>query len=903
MLIITPEFKSNLTGKTYLPNSYEPLDCSTENVIYGIECTLCGLIYVGETEQTLRSRMNTHRYDSKNTQYRALYNHFNQPGHDQCLNMKVRFIEKIYHHTNSPKLSKPYRTDRELFWIKELGTAMPYGCNDNIKGIGNLSSPGNSDINVMKLFNTYPRQKRSHGKRPQKPRSKDPPDPNNSLSLKDRYTNLLSSLQQPLGVHYIRTNLFSLPVTLLKDLRDFALDEGGADPFSTKYRLSSIISDVAQFRLFKPVKSEPLHNDDRKFIHIPFSNKGIDAINISNILHRQKVLSKVPPYFKNQSVPIVSYSYTKTIGSRIFNHKKTLQNLNIEEYLKCPLTCDCTSSPFNYSPSGHVITGDLNIIENESLRNVISHGPKFREPQRLNWNLNFKTIMDAIEDYARSWIKREKEQEPEVESLSDWVRTIRSLVQGRIANLRKHTYKRPKSVFNDHEALDCLSSLQDKYVIVPADKASNNIVFVCKAHYLNCLIKELGIDKDTPGNTTYKRTTFDKDEILNNHKSFMSSLNINTKCEDLPYLYWIPKLHKNPYKERYIAGSSSCSTKEMSIHLTKILSAVKDGQQACCDTIYSRSGINHMWILKNSKDLLENLKSRSFSEISSIKTFDFSTLYTTLPHDKLKSRLKELIHKAFNNSRNFVVLGYNSTYFSKTSQKNKTCYTKKQVCDMLDFLIDNIFVTFGGAIFQQQVGIPMGTNCAPLLADLFLYSYETEFLQNLVRNKNIKDAKSFNFTYRYIDDVLSINNPSFAKWLPSIYPPELEIKETTETTCAASFLDLHLEFDSSGKLSTKIYDKRDDFDFKIINFPYLCSNIPTSPAYGVYISQLIRYARACTNYSDFLERHKNLRTRLLSQEYEEMRLQRSLTKFFFKYQNLVEKYSVSSKTIIEDCFL
>ena len=147
-------------------------------------------------------------------------------------------------------------------------------------------------------------------------------------------------------------------------------------------------------------------------------------------------------------------------------------------------------------------------------------------------------------------------------------------------------------------------------------------------------------------------------------------------------------------------------------------------------------------------------------------------------------------------------------------------------------------------------------------------------------------------------------NSSFSQWLPSIYPPELEIKETTctETTCTASFLDLHLEFDSSGKLSTKIYDKRDDFDFKIINFPYLCSNISTSPAYGVYISQLIRYARACTNYSDFLERHRHLRNRLLDQEYEEVRLKRSLAKFFFKYQSLVEKYSVSSKTIIEDCF-
>ena len=103
------------------------------------------------------------------------------------------------------------------------------------------------------------------------------------------------------------------------------------------------------------------------------------------------------------------------------------------------------------------------------------------------------------------------------------------------------------------------------------------------------------------------------------------SLNIPSgkKSEDLPYLYWIPKLHKTPYKDRYIAGSSTCSTKELSIHLTKILSAVKEGQQKYCETDYSRSGINHMWILKNSKDLLDNLKSRSFSQVSSIKLLIF----------------------------------------------------------------------------------------------------------------------------------------------------------------------------------------------------------------------------------------------------------------------------------------
>ena len=163
----------------------------------------------------------------------------------------------------------------------------------------------------------------------------------------------------------------------------------------------------------------------------------------------------------------------------------------------------------------------------------------------------------------------------------------------------------------------------------------------------------------------------------------LTSLNIPSgkESEDLPYLYWIPKLHKTPYKERYIAGSSTCSTKELSIHLTKIPSAVKEGQQKYCETVYSRSGINHMWILKNSKDLLDNLKSRSFSQVSSIKTFDFSTLYTTLPHDKLKTRLKETIHKAFshrNYGSNFVVLGYNSTNFPNKIHKGKTCYPRNK---------------------------------------------------------------------------------------------------------------------------------------------------------------------------------------------------------------------------------
>ena len=123
---------------------------------------------------------------------------------------------------------------------------------------------------------------------------------------------------------------------------------------------------------------------------------------------------------------------------------------------------------------------------------------------------------------------------------------------------------------------------------------------------------------------------------------------------------------------------------------------------------------------------------------------------------------------------------------------------------------------------------------------------------------------AFNYTYRYIHDVLSINNYRFAEL---IYSPQLEVKETTDTALSASFLDLYLEFDDNGQISTKIYYKRDDFNFNIINIPNMCSNMPASPAYGVSISQLIRYARASSNYSDFLKRHLHLRNRLLDQTY------------------------------------
>ena len=169
-----------------------------------------------------------------------------------------------------------------------------------------------------------------------------------------------------------------------------------------------------------------------------------------------------------------------------------------------------------------------------------------------------------------------------------------------------------------------------------------------------------------------------------------------------------------------------------------------------------------MWIRQNSKKLLESLKARSLNSVNSIKSFDFSTLYTTIPHDQLKSKLKEIINQCFlhkngNHRFQYVVIGYKDTYFVRDHSDAPQKYSVAEVIMMLEYLIDSIFVEFGRRIFQQTIDILMGTNCALLLADLFLYSYEAEFfLQSILKAGKKHLTQQFIFTYRYIDDILSL---------------------------------------------------------------------------------------------------------------------------------------------------
>jgi hypothetical protein len=160
--------------------------------------------------------------------------------------------------------------------------------------------------------------------------------------------------------------------------------------------------------------------------------------------------------------------------------------------------------------------------------------------------------------------------------------------------------------------------------------------------------------------------------------------------------------------------------------------------------------------------------------------------------------------------------------------------------------------------------------------------------------------------FKHIDDVLLINNFQFHSYVDSIYPNQHEIKDITESSTSASYLDVLLNIDAGGKLGNQLYDKRDYFNFAIVNFQYICtcSNIPLSPVYGIYISQLIQYATACSTYNQFLSRGRQLIDRLMLQGFLQSRLMSAFRKFYGRYNDLIYDYklSLSNKILLSDIF-
>ena len=260
------------------------------------------------------------------------------------------------------------------------------------------------------------------------------------------------------------------------------------------------------------------------------------------------------------------------------------------------------------------------------------------------------------------------------------------------------------------------------------------------------------------------------------------------------------------------------------------------------ETAFSNSNVNYFWSIKNSSEVIEKLRLRNFHG-SQVSSFDFPTLYTSLPHDLIRAKVLSLVNCCFNKeSKSYLCTSLTAGFFSKKKYDSYRCWSCTELCEDL---------LSSWKTYQQIVGIPMGTNCAPLIADLFLYCYERKFMSDLHKSKRHDLIDMFNDTSRYLDDIFTIDNPELVKYIPDIYPAELQLNKANTSDKETSFLDLNIKVIGSD-IHTSVYDKRDDFGFPIVNFQWLSGDVPRLQSYGIYISQLVRFARCCTSVLFFI---------------------------------------------------
>ena len=256
------------------------------------------------------------------------------------------------------------------------------------------------------------------------------------------------------------------------------------------------------------------------------------------MLRSKSVTETVPAYFKEKEPPIISYTYRKTIDSKVFKFASTLLVLDYHQFHNNPSQCECKTSSHLYQPYGHVITGDLSIISNSKLRELIAKGPKYREPCKVDWDKNLSLLCEAVDQHALQWAKWEI---IELSVLSSSKEMVKGQIEERISKLKQNFEQPAGKLLQNADVKACLSDLHNRYVFVPADKAPNNIIIICKRYYIETLIEELGLGNcSTPtGNSTYTLCQMSFEDIVNTHGTFMKSRGIELCGDDKrsPYLY------------------------------------------------------------------------------------------------------------------------------------------------------------------------------------------------------------------------------------------------------------------------------------------------------------------------------------------------------------------------------
>jgi hypothetical protein len=686
-----------------------------------------------------------------------------------------------------------------------------------------------------------------------------------------------------------------------------------------------------------------------------FTHRGIGDLNTKKTLEDRELWEQHVPQNVRHVLkpPMLTYKFSDSISVQ-FNNYGQISALSADKTKEiCEGACVCDTEEFEeyiHKDTGHVLTTDSSIFNNELLEILVGRGTKYRAnvhpalkdiPRYTNLTPIIREDIQRALNVWRGQVHMKLGTEPALGVLP-WM----DAVMARIS--KDPTYLPAPQCTENELSIDDQRRLQymhNNFAITTVDKAAGNFVVQCRKDYVTTCLREL------EDGVAYTVAHKDPRTIIEEGSAFCQKVGLKAQTKaSLPNIHARTKLHKKVVGHRIVAGSPRAPLTPVSKQLNTIFKTLMPSVKTLWDeTALLVPGVEPSHLTKRTGFIIENTAraadfvmghQRTRSARTSkyhLGTYDFTSMYTTLPHDDLVTRLCVILGDVFEKHKitddvneTLLHIDKEGTHFwdierprapRLTVAQRRTAgiketptwahrFTLAQCNEMVDTLVRNTYVRFGGVIWRQTVGIPMGTNAAGYLANLFCLSYEMDFLRGLVREERWELAKNVaTKCVRYIDDLLTLGWKEFREYIylpEGIYPKgQLDLQQTG-SGFSLDYMDLLIKQNTRQGLSTAIYDKRLDKQFdkiKVIRYPHIRSALSEQSKYGIVTSQMARAHTLCTLPIDFAYNVALVMHRMYVKEYNTHKVRGKLMGFLYKHPRLYRNKSNCRILTLIDKFL
>lgn len=674
-------------------------------------------------------------------------------------------------------------------------------------------------------------------------------------------------------------------------------------------------------RFPRPVKPA----EDKERLIIPFVSKSLNSVRFHAFF--EKPFTMLLPLVLREALaaPMVCFHYAKPISQFVYNYRQVseLPNVEIQRIMQQDCICKRKDLQLFVNPEmGHIMTAELGVVSHHKLRDLLSFGTKHRAFCVQTDNPDV-AVCDALKSYAMQTADKLHLRE---NVLDLWLKSCEKEIEGK---LRKGNPDEGCSQLGlDRSLQQALRILQKNFVISCVDKSGNDFAFICKKHYVSCVLKELNEKhtyvelKEDPKQLVLLQKRFLQNKSVPGFKTFKNGQENDLEVKpEIPYLYGTFKAHKDSL--RFISASHRTPLRNLSVILSNVLKFISPNVNQLWKNALVQAGLTEAdsWVVTNSAEVVQKLKALNrtinSTESQQLSTYDFATMYTTIPQEDLIQKIVELVRETFQSYceekrirvARVKVSGSTCTWANENSESKRqdVILDVETFKALFSFLVRSTHVCFGGKVYKQVIGIPMGTNCAVYVANFYLFTYELAFLRKLIAQNRTEEVKQLMYYSRYVDDLL-VNETDgalvrFQSYIDDdkepIYPRELKIQRS-EIGRQLAFLDLWIFENSDHKrFVTRVFDKRSLAKYAKVpmsRFPHISSQLASRVHYGIVTSQCYRYMRICSYRSDFRACFLQLVQALRNKGYTRKRIYARLR--FFVKQNLPFYHFISVQRVM-----